>query len=82
MTTYSLSDARKKFSKLVHSVQTQGTQFGITLNGKTAATLISQEDYENLLETLEILQDQEILSDIVTSEKEYEKGEVVSLSEL
>ena len=82
MTTYTLSKARQKFSELVTAAQQQGAQFSITVNGKNAATILSQDDYESLLETLEILQEQTILQDLVVSEQEYKKGDIIPLDQL
>jgi len=82
MTTYTLSEARQKLSELVTSVQNQGQQFTITVNGKVAATLLSTDDYESLLETLEILADQEILQDIAASEAEIRAGAVIPLAQI
>lgn len=82
MTVCNLSDARKNFSKIIESVQNEGEQFVISVNGKVAATLVSYEDYESLLETLEILQDKALIKDIKKSEKQYEKGDYISLNDL
>lgn len=82
MTTLSLSDTRKNLSQLINGVQKNGDQFAITVNGTTAATVLSQDDYESLIETIEILQDNELLQDIATAEEQYQKGEVITLDEL
>ena len=63
MTVLSLADARASFSKLVESAATTHERFEVTRNGSRAAVLMGADDYDSLVETVEILSD----SDTVTA---------------
>ncbi|AYG04807.1 type II toxin-antitoxin system Phd/YefM family antitoxin [Gryllotalpicola protaetiae] len=55
MTTLSVADARANFSKLIESAITTHERFEVTRNGARAAVLLSADDYDALLETVDIL---------------------------
>lgn len=55
MTTLPLADARANLSKLVESAVTTHERFEVTRNGDRAAVLLSAEDYDALLETVDVL---------------------------
>lgn len=55
MTTLSLADARANLSKLVESAVTTHERFDVTRNGDRVAVLLSADDYDSLIETLDIL---------------------------
>jgi len=55
MTTLSLADARAHLSKLVESAVTTHERFDVTRNGDRVAVLLSADDYDALLETVDIL---------------------------
>lgn len=55
MTTLSLADARANLSKLVESAVTTHERFDVTRNGDRVAVLMSADDYDALLETVDVL---------------------------
>lgn len=55
MTTLSLADARANLSKLVESAVTTHERFEVTRNGDRAVVVLSAEDYDALLETVDVL---------------------------
>ncbi len=55
MTTLSLADARANLSKLIESAVTTHERFEVTRNGDRVAVLMSAEDYDSLVETVDIL---------------------------
>jgi len=55
MTTLSLAEARANPSKLVESAVTTHERFEVTRNGDRAAVLLSADDYDALLETVDVL---------------------------
>ena len=55
MTTLSLADARANLSKLVESAVTTHERFDVTRNGDRFAVLMSADDYDALIETVDIL---------------------------
>jgi len=46
----------------------------ITRHGKPEAVMLSEEDYESLLETLDILSDQKLMKDIKKAQEDLRKG--------
>ncbi|PWJ54607.1 prevent-host-death family protein [Quadrisphaera granulorum] len=64
MTTLPLAEVRAQLSKLVDSAVETHERIHITRNGRPAAVLLSAEDFESLLETLEILSDPEAMAEI------------------
>jgi prevent-host-death family protein len=55
MTTLSLAEARANLSRLVESAVTTHERFEVTRNGDRVAVLLSADDYDALLETVDIL---------------------------
>ena len=55
MTTLSVADARANFSKLIESAVSTHERFEVTRNGDRVAVLLSADDYDSLLETIDIL---------------------------
>lgn len=55
MTTLPLAEARANLSKLVESAVTTHERFEVTRNGERAVILLSVDDYDALIETVDIL---------------------------
>ena len=55
--TAPLTDARSRLSEIVDEVESTGAEFVITKHGRPAAVIVGHEDYESLIETLNILAD-------------------------
>ena len=55
MTVLSLADARASLSKHIESAATTHERFEITRNGARVAVLLSADDYDSLVETVDIL---------------------------
>ena len=78
----SISDARNNFPSLVNKVSKGQERVTITVHGQPAATLISQDELESILETIEISSIPGALESIKRSEKDIKAGRVIPLSEL
>ena len=57
MTTLSTADARAGFSKLIESAASTHARFEVTRNGARAAVILGADDYDALIETIEVLSD-------------------------
>jgi len=55
MTTLSLAEARANLSRLVESAVSTHERFEVTRNGDRAVVLLSADDYDALLETVDVL---------------------------
>ncbi len=82
MRTIPVSKAKAQLSGLLDEVYTTQEAVSITKGGCLEGVLISIDEYESLLETLEILSDPEMMEAIGISEREIETGKLVSLEEL
>ena len=78
--TLSLASVKARFSELVDRVERQQDRVVVTRNGKPAAVLISADDLESLEETLAVMSDRSVATQIRESAKQLEAG--ASLDEL
>ena len=82
MTTVSLAEARANLSKLVESAVTTHERFEVTRNGDRVAVLLSADDYDSLIETLDILSNPEEVEAIREGLADIEAGDVYSEQEV
>ena len=73
-----IADARDQLSRLVSDAQAFGERFQLSRNGRPAAVLMSQEDYDSTMETLEIMSRPEFVADIVRGADEDQAGQGIS----
>jgi prevent-host-death family protein len=59
-----LSQAKARLSSLVRKIREERGTYGITHRGKPEGVLLSVEEYETLIESLEILSDRELMARI------------------
>lgn len=76
-----LTEARNRFAELVEMTVSTFARVQITKNGRPAALLISQEEYDSLMETMDILADKKVLKDLAEAQKEAHQGKVISLEQ-
>jgi len=82
MTTLSLADARANLSKLIESAVTTHERFEVTRNGDRVAVLLSADDYDSLLETVDILARPDEVAALMRGLADLDEGEVSSLDEV
>jgi antitoxin YefM len=82
MGTVTLSEAKAHLARLLAEVVELGEQVLITRSGRPAGVLLSVEEYEGLLETLEILADPELAAAVRRGLAEAEQGKTVAHEEL
>lgn len=54
-TTLSISEARKRIFEIAEEVQKPGKQYTLTENGVPKVVIMSAEEYESWLETMEVM---------------------------
>ena len=59
-----LSQAKARLSSLVRKIREERGTYGITHRGKPEGVLLSVEEYETLIETVEILSDRELMASV------------------
>ena len=82
MGTVTLSDAKARLPRLLSEVTELGERFLITRSGKPSGVLLAVDEYEGLLETLEILADPEMAEAVRRGLEEAEQGEAVAHEDL
>ncbi len=82
MTTVPLAEARAQLSKLVDDAVRTHERIEVTKNGRRAAVIMSADDYDSLMETLDILSDAEAMADIRQADADVAAGRVSTLDEV
>ena len=76
------SKAKAHFSELLKRIREYHESFAITQRGKVKSVLIGIEEYESLIETLEILSDSELMKSIKRGLKDEKAGKTHSHEEI
>ena len=74
-----LTDARNRLSEIVDDVISTGSEFVITKHGRPSAVILGHDEYESLLETLNILSDPETMAALDEAEADLAAGNLVEL---
>jgi prevent-host-death family protein len=82
MKTIPLSAAKAGLSRIIDEISKTHTTFQITRSGVPEGVLLSAEEYESLLETLEILSDPELMRQIHQSIRDIKKGRLLTHEEV
>ena len=82
MTTVPLAEARAQLSKLVDEAMRTHERVEVTKNGRRAAVILSADDYDSLIETLDILSDRDAMSEIREAEADMAAGHTHSIDEV
>ncbi len=77
--TLPLAEAKKSLSAIVKDVDEKYDRFVVTKNGVEKAVILSSEEFEGLLETLDILSNKEEREAIARAKQQVNKGRTVSL---
>jgi len=80
-TTLSLTEARKRIFDIAEDVQKPGKFYTFTENGSPKAVLMSAEQFDSLMEDLELSADPNFAKRMAKVEKELERGDYVSWEE-
>ncbi|MCZ2816191.1 type II toxin-antitoxin system Phd/YefM family antitoxin [Modestobacter sp. VKM Ac-2984] len=76
MSTQSLASVKAHFSHIIDEVAGTHERVTVTKNGSPVAVILAVEDYESLVETLEILSDPKATVEIRKAESQMDDGEV------
>jgi antitoxin YefM len=68
--TAPLTEIRDKLREVVDTVVETGTEYVITRHGKPVAVVLSHDEYESLVETLNILSDSDTMDAIAEGESD------------
>jgi antitoxin YefM len=70
MNSASLTEVRDKLREVVDTVVDTSTEYVITRHGRPVAVVLSYDEYESLVETLNILSDSETMDAIFEGEND------------
>jgi prevent-host-death family protein len=74
-------DARRELTKLPEKLEARPATVAVTRRGKPVLAIMTWEDYEAILETLEILSDEDAVEQLRRSIQEVKEGKTVSWEE-
>ncbi len=79
--TISLKEARNRFSKIVDKVDRLSDRYVVTKNGKPKAVVMSAEEFESWVETLELMSNPKAVKALERGLKEAKAGKFRSFKE-
>lgn len=82
MTTVPVAEARQNFSALVDEAVATHQRVLVTRNGVPVVWMISDEDFESIMETLDVLADAAAMQDIAQSKADSAAGRYVTTAEM
>ena len=77
-----ITQAKSKLLDIVRSIHDRDDTYAITKNGIPEAVMISMKKFEGLLETIEILADQEAMTQLKDSMSDVKLGRIVDADEV
>jgi len=80
--TITLKELRPELPEVIKDIDSKLDRYIVTKRGKPVAIMMSPDDYEGLLETIEILSDKEAARRIKQAKQEIKEGKTLSLEEL
>lgn len=80
--TITLKELRPGLPAVIRGIDTRLDRYIITKRGKPVVVMMSIDDYEGFLETMEILTDRDAVKRIKRSREEIRKGKTISLEAL
>lgn len=69
-----VTTAKRDLMKLLKRAKVDGSTFLITKDGHAEAVLMSAEEYEGLMETMDILRSKSTMTDLRKAKKDFEAG--------
>ena len=80
--TITLKNLRPELPGVIKDIDTKLDRYIVTKRGVPIAVMMSPDDYEGLLETIEILSDKDTARRIKIAKQEIKEGKTISLEEL
>jgi len=77
-----LKNLRPKLPRIIDEVDSKMDRFIITKRGKPVAMIMSVDDYENIIETLDILSNAGLAKKIKQAEEDVRRGKVKTLEKI
>jgi antitoxin YefM len=81
MTTVPVAEARQNFSALVDEAISTHQRIRVTRNGVPAIWMIADEDFESIMETLDVLADSAAMRDVLQARADADAGRYFTAAE-
>ncbi|MEK6619576.1 MAG: type II toxin-antitoxin system Phd/YefM family antitoxin [Chloroflexota bacterium] len=82
MKTIPLSEAKNNFSRIVAEVADRDERVMITRKGRPAAVMVSPEEFDSWLATIDILSDRELMAQFERSRRAMRHAKLYTVEEL
>ena len=82
ITTMSLKELRPELPKVIARIDGKLDRYIVTKRGKPVIVMLSVEDYESLMETLDILADPKAMAELRKGEDDIRKGRTHAWAEI
>ena len=80
--TITLKELRPDLPRVFEQIDKKWERYVVTRHGKPSVVMMSVEDYESLMETLDILTDPKAMKDLKQGEADIRKGRTQSWREI
>lgn len=80
--TITLKALRPELPAVIRDIDTKLDRYIVTKRGRPVAVMMGVDDYEGVMETMEILSDKALMKRIKKAQRQIEEGKTVSLEEL
>ena len=77
-----LKNLRPRLPKIIDEIDLKMDRFVVTRRGKPVALMMAIDDYESLLETIDILSDTKLMKRIKKAEADLKNGRVTALDRI
>lgn len=82
MTTLPLAEVRANLSKLVDEAVRTHQRIEVTRQGRRAAVILSADDYDSIMETLDILSDPALMKELRQGQADIARGDFHTLDDV
>ena len=80
--TVALKELRPDLPGVINGIDSKLDRYIVTKRGKPVVVMMSVDDYEGIMETLDILSDKEAVKRIKKAEREIKNGKTITLEKL
>ena len=80
--TISIKDLRPSLPKVMEQVESRMERYVITKRGKPIGVLLSVQDYEGLIETIDVMSDEALVRRLKKAEADVKAGRTRSLDDI
>jgi prevent-host-death family protein len=77
-TTAAFTDVRDKLSDILDNIEDTGEAFIITRHSRPTAVLLGIEEYQSLLETLNIMSDDDTMDALAEADLDIAEGRIIA----